>query len=164
MNKVQVTDEAFRVMVNDAQQAYPEECCGFLFGTENPQRTILRAVPVPNQSNLNRNRRFEISSKDYMFGEAFARKHNLDFIGIYHSHPDHPAIPSEHDRKQALPWFSYAIISVIKGKSKDLKSWRLDAERIFKKELLIKQHKLDNHGNNHDSDATEEVRRQQILR
>jgi proteasome lid subunit RPN8/RPN11 len=58
-------------------------------------------------------------------------------LGIYHSHPKHPAIPSETDRLAAQPFFSYVIISVIDKDTIDLRSWLLNDERQFEEEKIL---------------------------
>jgi proteasome lid subunit RPN8/RPN11 len=65
----------------------------------------------------------------YREGEAYADGKDLMLIGFFHSHPDHPARPSEFDREHALPWWSYLIISVEQGKSADVLSWELREDR-----------------------------------
>ena len=65
-----------------------------------------------------------------------ARKDNLDIIGIYHSHPDHPAIPSAFDTKFAWSMYSYIILSVTKGKVKTIRSWILNKPSQFIEENL----------------------------
>jgi proteasome lid subunit RPN8/RPN11 len=65
------------------------------------------------------------------------RDRNLIIIGIYHSHPDYPAIPSEFDRVCAWSDYSYIIISVEKGKTTDLQNWILDQHHQFQSEPLI---------------------------
>jgi proteasome lid subunit RPN8/RPN11 len=60
----------------------------------------------------------------------------LALLGIYHSHPNHPAIPSEHDRVAAQPWFSYVIISVLERKIGPVRSWRLNEETQFEEETV----------------------------
>jgi proteasome lid subunit RPN8/RPN11 len=52
-----------------------------------------------------------------------------DLLGFYHSHPDHPARPSQYDLDHAWPFFSYVIVSVQKGESRDMTSWRLREDR-----------------------------------
>ena len=71
-----------------------------------------------------------------MRAERHALSRGLDLLGIYHSHPLHPAIPSEHDRSQAMPWFSYIILSVEENAIVDLTSWQLNNSREFEKETI----------------------------
>jgi proteasome lid subunit RPN8/RPN11 len=136
--KLTITKEAQAVIYNDSLSSYPYECCGFLFGKEeNEERIITLAKEVINSKEENKERRFEISSKDYMKAERFADENNLTMLGVYHSHPDHPAVPSEHDLKQALPFFSYVIVSVRKGKLHNILSWRLNDKGMFVEETVI---------------------------
>jgi proteasome lid subunit RPN8/RPN11 len=82
----------------------------------------------------NRKRRFEIAPKDYLKGERYAAEQDVQFLGIYHSHPNHPAIPSEHDRVAAQPYFSYVIISVQEGVIDHTRSWVLNENFQFDEE------------------------------
>lgn len=128
--------EAEQIMFDDALQAFPHECCGFMFGKEDEKgnRLVTKALPVFNSATENRERRFIISPKDYMNAEKFADENNVQFLGIYHSHPNHPAIPSEHDRVAAQPWFSYVIISVSEDKVQHTRCWRLNDNFQFDEE------------------------------
>jgi proteasome lid subunit RPN8/RPN11 len=74
-------------------------------------------------------RRFLITAEDYRAIEAAARARSLDMIGFYHSHPDHPAHPSDYDREHAFPWYSYVIVSVRDGRAAETTSWILDDDR-----------------------------------
>ncbi len=130
--------EALQVMKEDAIDAYPDECCGFLYGDEKDLRTITLARPVHNAKEGDKRRRFEIAASDYMDAEQFAADEGLSLLGVYHSHPDHPAIPSIHDLRQAMPFFSYIILSVKKGKVVDLRSWQLSGDGRFEEEALEK--------------------------
>lgn len=119
--------DADLVMRQDAVEAFPNECCGFMYGFETEkERIITSAQPVVNSKDGDQRRRFEISPFDYMKAEAHALKQNLTLLGVYHSHPQHPAIASEHDLKSAMPFFSYVIYSVIDGRIDAIKSWQLD--------------------------------------
>lgn len=136
-----IEKEAGTVMNDDAIKAFPDECCGFMFGQENADgnRVVTKALPIDNSASENRKRRFVIAPKDYMKGEKFAADNNLQLLGIYHSHPDHPAIPSEHDRVAAQPWFSYVIISVSKDGVKNARSWVLNDNFQFDEETYNDQ-------------------------
>ncbi len=120
-------------------EIFPNECCGFMYGREdeNGDRFIESVVPVINDKDGDQRRRFEISPFDYMKAEQYALKNNTQLLGVYHSHPNHPAIASQYDLDQAMPYFSYVIISVLEGKPDAIKSWRLkEEERAFYEEQL----------------------------
>ncbi len=124
------------------QQTYPEECCGFLFGTEiNNERVIHEVVPIDNSRQDNKERRFLITPEDFIEAERRADNLNLSLIGFYHSHPDHPAIPSEFDREHALPFYSYIIISVRNKKPAEIRSYQLadDRESYIEEKLITHQ-------------------------
>jgi proteasome lid subunit RPN8/RPN11 len=83
---------------------------------------------------LDQHRRYWIDPEMMLRVQRKARDRNLDIIGVYHSHPDHPAIPSECDRRLAWPVYSYVIVSVQAGKAVDFQSWRLDEQHQFQAE------------------------------
>lgn len=125
------------LMYEHAIRTYPDECCGFIFGSDADMRNVKNTMEVQNNKKGNKKRRFEISPLDYLEAENYAEKNYLDLLGIYHSHPNHPAIPSEHDRVQAVDFFSYIIISVFKKKIADMKSWRLNSKNLFESENIL---------------------------
>ena len=62
----------------------------------------------------------------------------MDVLGFYHSHPDHPAIPSTYDLEHAWPFYSYLIVSVEKGKAQAITSWELENDRSkFTTEFIV---------------------------
>lgn len=126
----------FEKMKNHAEAIFPDECCGFLFGAEQTDgtRTISTISMVDNAKQGDKKRRFEIAGKDYMLAEKYAVENDLQLLGIYHSHPNHPPIPSEHDRIAALPYFSYVIISVMEGVTDKIRSWNLNGDSQFEEE------------------------------
>jgi proteasome lid subunit RPN8/RPN11 len=124
-------------------ETYPHECCGALLGrdssevdkpdsendTSRPEREILSLFPLVNRSDDSPRNRFSVTSEDVLAAEKDATKHGLDVVGWYHSHPDHPARPSQYDRDHAWPWYSYIIVSVQGGAPQDMTSWRLNDDR-----------------------------------
>ena len=76
-----------------------------------------------------RNEWFLIEPAELMRGEKYERNHDLEVVGFYHSHPDHPARPSQYDLDHAWPFFSYVIVSVMGGEDQLLTSWRLKDDR-----------------------------------
>lgn len=127
-------------MLQDALQTFPDECCGFFFGRGRAEgRIITKSIVVRNSKDGDKRRRFEISPKDYLKAERFADENELQLLGIYHSHPNHPAIPSEHDRVAAQPYFSYIIISVKENDIADVRSWQLNEAFQFEEEKISNQ-------------------------
>lgn len=137
-------------LIEDAVNTFPDECCGFLFGTEdnNGVRIITQMLVVDNSKEGDKRRRFEISPFDYMRAEQQALDNNLSLLGVYHSHPNHPAVPSEHDRKAAQPYFSYLIISVMNKEIITLRSWLLNEEQQFEEEQITEHLFIDNNSIN----------------
>lgn len=139
MKQVKIEPVALEVMKQDALRSFPDECCGFIFGTDGEERIITLAREVQNSKNGDKRRRFEISPLQYMQAERFAALSGLTLLGVYHSHPLHPAIASEHDRVVAMPFFSYVILSTFADAVVDVKSWQLDNNRHFIEEHVVLQ-------------------------
>ncbi|HEV2761916.1 MAG TPA: M67 family metallopeptidase [Pyrinomonadaceae bacterium] len=122
------------------EQEYPDECCGLLLGrfAEDGEKQVVEILPVSNAREAEeRYHRSLITPEEYLKGERHARGQGLDIVGNYHSHPDHPAEPSEFDREHAWPAWSYVIVSVRGGRAADLRSWELEPDRTrFKEERL----------------------------
>jgi len=113
------------------EATYPDECCGALIGTLNPEtgdKVITKIVEMDNISDENKKRRFMIKPEEYKRVETVANEEGLQLLGFYHSHPDHPAKPSETDLKFAWPFFSYFITSIQKGKAQETFSYALDLD------------------------------------
>ena len=135
-----------------AERVYPEECCGLIVGTIDPCTEILvksaaeivslgnewtaDAVSEENAENKTKHRRYWIDPKDMLRVQKQAREQDRNIIGVYHSHPDHVAVPSECDRAQAWPTYAYVIVSVCKGKAVDIQNWALDSEHQFQPEAM----------------------------
>lgn len=117
-------------------ESVTEECCGFLLGHDEGIRTITEVLPARNAACSDKGKQFAIDPLDYLNAENYAAKNAFELIGIYHSHPNHPAIPSEHDRKAAQPYFSYVILSLMNSKFQNMKSWRLDSHQKFIEETI----------------------------
>jgi proteasome lid subunit RPN8/RPN11 len=109
------------------EKAYPEEGAGFLIGAEGEVREIM-ALSNSREDGARHNR-FLFTPEDYLKAEMKAEGLGLDLIGVFHSHPDCPNVPSEYDREWAQPFFSYIITRVDNGKAVNSRSWRLVEDR-----------------------------------
>lgn len=110
-------------------ETYPHECCGALLGRDGDGREVTALVPLANRRDDSPRNRFEVTPDDVRLAEKTASEKNVELLGWYHSHPDAPARPSEYDRDHAWPWYSYIIVSVLKGEPRDTTSWRLQDDR-----------------------------------
>jgi len=111
---------------------YPNECCGILMGKfeSDKSKTIEHILPISNaRDEEHKHNRFLITPEEMMKAEMFAHKNKFDILGFYHSHPDHPAAPSDYDLEFAWPVYSYIIVSVNKGKAENTTSWELKEDR-----------------------------------
>lgn len=108
------------------EETYPYECCGALIAVND---TIVEAYRLPNTTSAGARRRFRIGPSDYRQAEARASERGGTLAGFYHSHPDHPARPSQHDLEHAWPNLIYVIVSVHAGSAADITAWRLRDDR-----------------------------------
>jgi proteasome lid subunit RPN8/RPN11 len=109
-----------------AKATYPEECCGFLLGSEGEPRRVIESQRAKNAAPEQRTRRYVIDPLELLRADDAARARGLDLIGIYHSHPDHPAEPSEFDRSRAVGWYTYLILGIEDRKPRAMTAWRFD--------------------------------------
>ena len=136
-----------------ARDCYPQECCGLMLGHivdvgGELQKTLLGLYTTDNawdsasesidaqasEQTLTANRRYWIAPQDLFNAQKYARTQGWDIIGVYHSHPNHEAVPSECDRNWAWPQYSYVIVAVNNGVPHDFRSWMLDAQQQFRSE------------------------------
>lgn len=153
MGTLQLTLSQLGQIFRHLESTYPEEGCGLLVGSASSERTVVREVREAGNSwtpemaewlgqgadpTASRRNRFSIAPEVMFQVQKAARHRHLSIVGIYHSHPDAPAIPSEFDRSIAWPHYSYAIASVQQGKAVDIRSWKLDGNQQFQPEKILK--------------------------
>jgi len=136
---IRISPDVEAAIRRHGRAAYPEECCGALLGegAESGAR-VVEAEPVENARRDRRERRFRIDPDDYRRLEALARDRGRDLLGFYHSHPDHPEVPSDYDREHALPFFHYVVLAVVAGEPGEMASWVLSEDRgVFDREEIV---------------------------
>lgn len=133
--------EHLDAILRHGEADYPHECCGLLIGRFEPDggKIVEEALAISNaREEAAKRNRFLITPDELLRGEKHARQLKLDVLGFYHSHPDHPASPSQFDLEHAWPVYSYIIVSVSQGRAAELTSWELEADRSrFNPEVLI---------------------------
>ena len=136
-----VKECAVESITQHGEGGYPNEICGVLLGNdEGGQRTIRTVMPIDNSFEAGEQyHRFLITPKDMFQAERMARLERLDVVGIYHSHPNEAARPSEYDRDHAA-WtvWSYIIVSVQDGQAAEMHAWQLREDRTgFDQEEIV---------------------------
>ena len=125
-----LSEEILKGIREHGAEDYPNETCGAMLGVDGEGDREVRALfPLVNRRDDSPRNRFSVTADDVRGAEKAATQQGLELIGWYHSHPDHPASPSEFDREHAWPWYSYVIVSVALGQPQDLTSWRLVDDR-----------------------------------
>jgi proteasome lid subunit RPN8/RPN11 len=128
-----------------AEREYPRECCGLLVGRivdDGRTRIIHATYPVANifAEEGERYHRMAIEPLEYARAERRYAAEGLGVVGNYHSHPNHPAVPSQYDLEHLAPWptMSYVVVSVREGKAAELRSWELlpDRSRFEEEEVM----------------------------
>ncbi|RZK17848.1 MAG: M67 family peptidase [Pedobacter sp.] len=148
MNVIYINESSASAIKTSAIERFPEECCGFLWGQGNH---ILVTKEVKNIAG-NSEEAFRVSHLDYQAAEEFADRNGLSLLGVYHSHPNSPAIPSDQDIKHAIPYFINLILSVTMFESKEIRCWHMDRKQVLENKLKIKEY-----GNNLNSNPAKTI-------
>ena len=138
-------DQAVR---RHGEETYPHECCGALVGRDG---VVSAVVALPNTTEEGPRRRFLVRAADYQLAERRAIELGGELLGFYHSHPDHPARPSQFDLDHAWPTFAYVIVAVAAGAAGDMTVWYLKDDRSSFDEGSL------HHGENSHSDTAQTV-------
>lgn len=144
----------FEMMSTHAERTYPEECCGLLLGVAKPEtdrRLVYEVRSLENQwtttlnpfaetdrdsSRVSKANRYWVDPRALLTAQREGRDRGWIILGVYHSHPDYPAHPSERDRQLAWAEYSYPILSVMDGQVIACLSWRLDQNGQFQPEKV----------------------------
>ena len=134
---IKISKAMLEEIYQHGEEAFPFECCGALVGLAGNPSTVVKIVRLTNVNETNPRRRYEIDPLELAKVDREVEEQGYEIIGIYHSHPDHPARPSEFDRTHAWPNWSYMVLSVMRGKATRITSWRLSSSHVFQEEDMI---------------------------
>ena len=138
---IKIPASLLREIYNHTEASYPNECCGLMIGTTDPQRNhTVHAFRTCKNLNVERSRdRYLMDPKDQLRVQREFEDSPWDIIGIYHSHPDHPSRASQTDTEAAAAVYSYVIVSVQQGTVATAQSWVLNEaeKKMFEEPLVI---------------------------
>lgn len=144
MSALVLSNAIARQIEREGVAAYPNECCGILIGRDSGrERIVEKLIPMKNVFDASEQyHRFSIDPLALVRADEDAGREGRVVLGFYHSHPDHPAKPSEYDRTHVPPWsfYSHVIVAIHKAKPVDMTCWQMDeateqfmAQEIFRK-------------------------------
>ncbi len=146
---INLLPEHLQTICSHAQSTYPEECCGLIIGYLGTKgKTVMEIIPTENAWNTQSGdfpgehtvqttrKRYAIAPQLMLQAQKAAGDRSWNIIGIYHSHPDNSATPSECDRLYAWAEYSYIIVAVENGQATTVKSWILDDHHQFQPESI----------------------------
>src|SRR5262245_45755341 len=121
-----LSEPVLRAIRLHGEETYPHECCGALVGRDH---SVVATVALPNTTEEGPRRRFLVRPSEYRLAEERAGQLGGELLGFYHSHPGHPARPSQYDLDHAWPTFAYVIVSVAAGTAREVTLWWLKDDR-----------------------------------
>jgi len=140
---IRIETEPWAAMVAHARESYPNECCGAMLGVVHEDvnrggKTVRAAMRLENAFAGAQATRYELRPEDLLAADKAAREHQMDLIGIYHSHPDCDAYFSKTDLQNSCPWYSFVVLSIQKGEFHHANSWlpNVDQTEAAKEELI----------------------------
>ncbi len=146
--RLTITADVDQAIRGHGRETYPHECCGALLGRG---AHVTGIVALPNTTEEGPRRRFLVRPSDYREAERQASELGGELLGFYHSHPDHPARPSQYDLDHAWPTFAYVIVAVAAGTAGEMTVWYLKDDRSNFEEGSL------HHGENSHPDAAQAV-------
>jgi proteasome lid subunit RPN8/RPN11 len=144
---LKITREIFDQIKDHGVESYPYEGCGLLLGhVENGANVVTAVRPLPNVWPVEKEKptRFRIAENDWRDVEIEAMANDLDVLGVFHSHPDHPPVASPRDLAWAA-WsgYSYLITEIRAGRPAASRSWQLNSDRSGFSEEKIEENILE---------------------
>lgn len=129
---VSIPREVREVIIEDVKKSYPHEGCGILVGKG---KEVKGAYSTRNMVKDRAHDRYEIDPKEFIEIDKRASESGLDIVGFYHSHPDHPPLPSQFDRERAWSDYIYLILSVSKDGRVEERAWIFDGDRFIEEDI-----------------------------
>jgi proteasome lid subunit RPN8/RPN11 len=127
-----ITERQYSIIMKQAQACYPQETGGILGGREN---TILGVLPIANKVAQDRTEVFGINAEDIERAYHFLVKHDLEYLGVYHTHPRGIPFPSEQDLAHHQKYLF--IIGLQDRYNPELYAWRVEEGRVISEDIKI---------------------------
>src|SRR3989338_6176420 len=127
-----IKERQYNIIMQQAQACYPQETGGILGGREN---TILGVLPIPNKFLYNRTETFALNADDIETAYQFLVKHQLEYLGVYHSHPRGIPVPSEQDLSHNQKYLF--IVGLQDRYNPELYAWKVASGKVYSEDIKI---------------------------
>ena len=120
-----LSEKQKQILSNHADREKPNESCGILLGSEDREKIKVEKIFLTKnieQSPVN----FTISAEQRLEADKIEKESQLKIIGIFHSHPDSIAYPSNTDKK--FMELNPEVWLIFSGISKEFKAYVLEKE------------------------------------
>lgn len=116
-------------MREHAEREYPNQCCGLLLGLRRDQAKYVLCAQACRNAAPALAESFAVSPEELIHWQHQARERQIEILGLYYSHPNRPANPSEQDVSLAC-WTncSHVVLSVEDGALTVLRSFTASME------------------------------------
>jgi len=127
-----ITERQYNIIMQQAQACYPQESGGILGGTDNK---IMAVLPIANKNIYDRTKEFALWKEDIERGYAFLEKYNMQYLGIYHTHPQGVPYPSDQDLSHGQKYLF--IIGLRDRYNPELRAWRCEGKKVYQEDIKI---------------------------
>ena len=137
MDEILLNQKQIDALTQHSEKAGLSESCAMLLGTHNDQQWNVKEVFLTRNAHNESETSFIISPEELLQGHQFAEKKHLELVGIFHSHPNSAASPSDMDKKFMkingdVPWIIFSGINT------DLRAFILEEDMVSEKEIKVK--------------------------
>lgn len=138
---IQIPYSIARQITDHAEAQYPHEVCGLLGGIDD---RIVRALPITNTSN-SPDVQYHMDPTEEIKALKQIDMDGLDWMGVYHSHPKSPPIPSPTDINKATESNLLHLIVSLKDTSPKLKLWQIQNQQVIPIDLIFDTQSIPDH-------------------
>jgi len=137
MKEILLNQKQVDILIEHSEKSRPNESCAMLLGSHNDQQWNVKEVFLTRNAHTDSGTSFIITPEELLQGYQLAEKKQLELVGVFHSHPNSAASPSNFDKKFMkvngdVPWIIFSGINT------DLRAFILEENTEDEKEIKIK--------------------------
>ena len=137
MQEILLNQKQVDTLIQHSKKAGPSESCAMLLGTHDDQQWNVKEVFLTRNAHTDSEISFIITPEELLQGYQLAEKKQLELVGVFHSHPQTAASPSNFDKKfmkinGSVPWIIFSGINT------DLRAFKLEQDMENTEEIKIK--------------------------